>query len=93
MNKVTFTQIDPEEIINAINQYSEKKFKEIVEHFRNINKQQVYLTRQDVADLLKVNISTVHNYCKKGLLKPMQIGGRVLFLRKDIDDSIERLNF
>ena len=93
MKKVTFIETDPEEIINAINQYSERKFQEMEERFKNIGQQQIYLTRRDVANLLKVNISTIHNYSKKGILKPLQIGGKVLFARKDIDDSIERLNF
>lgn len=51
-----------------------------------------YLTRQEVADLFKVDLSTIHNWCKKGQLKPYGIGSRVYFLRADIDNCLIPLN-
>ncbi|HEX7413066.1 MAG TPA: helix-turn-helix domain-containing protein [Bacteroidia bacterium] len=47
-----------------------------------------YLTRSQVAEMLKVDLSTIHNWCKKGKLKPFGIGNRVYFLRKDIEAAI-----
>jgi predicted DNA-binding transcriptional regulator AlpA len=47
-----------------------------------------YLTRSQVAEMLKCDLSTIHNWCKKGKLKPMGIGNRVYFLRKDIEAAI-----
>jgi len=92
MKKLQFIDTTPDEIINAINQNSNKNFLEVAKLFEKIRQQETYLSRQDVATLLKVNISTIHNYCKKGILKPLQIGGKVLFKRQDVDDSIERIN-
>lgn len=51
-----------------------------------------YLTRQEVADLFKVDLSTIHNWCKQGKLKPYGIGSRVYFLRADIDNCLIPLN-
>jgi len=48
-----------------------------------------YLTRQEVADLLKVNLSTIHNWCKKGKLKPLGVGARVYFLRADVEQCLK----
>ena len=50
-----------------------------------------YMTRQEVADMLSVNLSTVHNYCKKGILKPYGIGSRVYFKRMEVEDAIVEL--
>lgn len=48
-----------------------------------------YLTRQEVADMLQVNLSTVHNWCKNGRLKPLGIGARVYFLRSDVEQCLK----
>lgn len=50
------------------------------------------LTRQEVAKLLKVNLSTIHNWCKKGKLKPYGIGNRVYFRRADIEECLIRIS-
>lgn len=44
-----------------------------------------YLTRNEVADLLKCDLSTIHNWCKKGKLIPYGIGNRVYFKRSEIE--------
>ena len=51
-----------------------------------------YLTRKEVALLFKVDISTIHNWCKSKRLKPLGIGSRVYFLRSDIEKSLIPLN-
>lgn len=50
-----------------------------------------YYTRKEVSKILNINLSTVHNWCKKGMLKPMGIGSRVYFLREDIEEAIIHL--
>lgn len=44
-----------------------------------------YLTRNQVCLILKVNLSTLWNWQKKGKLVPYGIGNRVLYKRSDID--------
>ena len=51
-----------------------------------------YLTRTEVSKMLSVDISTVHNYCKRNILQPKGIGGRVYFLRSEVEASIKPLN-
>ena len=45
----------------------------------------VYLTRKEVAELLKCNISTVHHWTVAGKLLPYMIGNRVYYKRAEID--------
>jgi len=47
-----------------------------------------YLTRQQTADLLHVDLSTLFNWKKANKLNPVGISGRVLYRRKDIDVAI-----
>lgn len=49
------------------------------------------MTRKEVAKHFKINLSTVHNWCKKGYLQPYGIGGRVYFKKSQIEDGIIEL--
>lgn len=44
-----------------------------------------YLTRNDVSKMLKCDLSTLHNWVKKGKLIPYGIGNRVYFKRTEIE--------
>ncbi len=50
-----------------------------------------YLTRREVAKMLSVDLSTIHNWKKKGILKAYQVGGRVIFKREDVENAIVEL--
>jgi len=43
------------------------------------------LTRNEVAEMLKCDISTIHNWTKKGKLIPYGIGNRVYYKRSEIE--------
>ncbi len=47
-----------------------------------------YLTRNEVATLLKTSLATIHNWSKQGVLKSYGIGNRVYFKRSDIELAI-----
>lgn len=44
-----------------------------------------YLTRSEVAKMLKCDLSTIHNWTKKGKLIPYGLGNRVYYKRTDIE--------
>lgn len=46
------------------------------------------LTRNEVAELLKCDLSTIHNWCKKSKLTAYGIGSRIYFKRSDIDSIL-----
>lgn len=50
-----------------------------------------YLTRNEVAKLLKIDLSSVHNWTKRGLLTAYQIGGRVYYKRAEVENSLVEL--
>lgn len=51
-----------------------------------------YLTRNELAEMLKCDLSTIHNWCKKGKLHPYGIGNRVYFKRADLESLLIPLN-
>lgn len=50
-----------------------------------------FLTRKEVAALLRISIPTLHELIKTGKLKAYRIGGRVLFNKSEVEDSLEEI--
>lgn len=51
-----------------------------------------YLTRKEVADLLKCDLSTIWLWCKKGKLNPYGIGNRTYFKRNEIELALIKVH-
>lgn len=47
-----------------------------------------YLTRGEVAEMLKCDLSTIHNWCKRGKLTPYGIANRVYFKRSEVEAAV-----
>ncbi|MDO6813247.1 helix-turn-helix domain-containing protein [Tenacibaculum soleae] len=90
MQKVQLVGITPEEHNLPIFNYIDKKFDELKKLFQP-KEPTKYLTRQEVAEMLSVDISSVHNMSKKGILQKYQISGRILYIRSEVESSIIKL--
>lgn len=44
-----------------------------------------YLTRNELAEMLKCDLSTIHNWTKKGKLIPYGLGNRVYYKRAEVE--------
>ncbi|OKL40280.1 helix-turn-helix domain-containing protein [Pontibacter flavimaris] len=50
-----------------------------------------YLTRQEVAELFKVSLPTVHSWTNKGLIKSYKIANKTRFKRSEVEAAaVER---
>jgi hypothetical protein len=87
MEKIQFIQITPDELKDAIINGVRKELEKLKKDFQPKDPEQ-FLTRNEVADMLKINISTVHNWTKEGTLIRHQIAGRVYYKRTEIEKSI-----
>ena len=47
-----------------------------------------WLTRNEVAEMLKCDLSTVHNWTKKGKLKKYCIGDRTYYKRSEVESAL-----
>lgn len=88
---VQFIQYTPEQLQSEISNGVKIQLQEFLKHFKPVQPAE-YLTRQQVAKMFDVDLSTVHNWCKSGKLKPLGIGSRVYFLRTDIEACLIPLN-
>jgi hypothetical protein len=81
----------PQDLKNEITADVKVILDDFLKHFKPVQPAE-YLTRQQVAGMFDVDLSTVHNWCKSGKLKPLGIGSRVYFLRTDIEACLIPLN-
>ncbi len=47
-----------------------------------------WLTRNEVKEMLKCDLSTVHNWTKKGKLKKYCIGDRTYYKRSEVESAL-----
>lgn len=88
---IQFIQTSPEELQNQITQSVKNQLQDFLKLYTPKQPNE-YLTRQEVAQMFNVDISTIHNWCKSKKLNPLGIGSRVYFLRSDIEQSLTPLN-
>lgn len=91
METIQFLNVTPEQLQNEITKGVKSQLDEFLKNFKPKQPTDL-LTRKSVAIFFQVDISTIHNWCKSGKLKPMGIGSRVYFLRSDIEKSLTPLN-
>lgn len=91
MATIQFIQYTPEQLQTEISDGVKVQLQEFLKHFKPKQPNQ-YLTRQDVATMFQIDISTVHNWTKSGKLKSFGIGGRIFFLRSDVEASLTPLS-
>lgn len=91
MQTIQFIQITPDEMKDSILEGINSQFDQLRSEFQP-KEPTAYLTRSEVAELLKIDLSTLHNWTKKGKLKAYGIGNRVYYKRDELYESIVPLN-
>lgn len=81
----------PEQLTQAILNGVDEKINQLKANFQPKEPTE-YLTRNEVKELLKVDLSTVHNWTKKGKLKSYGIGNRVYYKRHEVEQTLIPLN-
>lgn len=63
-----------------------------LEQMQQKKEHELLLTRTETAKYLKVNMTTLWNWTKKGKLKPYGLGNRVYYKKNEIDEALIRIN-
>lgn len=90
MKQVQLIQITAEELKTAIVDGVKIQLDELKKHLQP-KEPTNYLTRQETAEILKVDLSTIHNWTKQNKLVAYSIGARVYYKRKEIENAIVKL--
>lgn len=88
---IQFIQVTPEQLETAILDGVKIQLENLKDSFQ-AKESTEFLTRQEVAEMLKVDLSTLHNWHKKGKLIPYGLGGRVYYKIKDVENAMVKLH-
>ena len=93
MQQIQFIGIDPNELKQElIKDLNNSLIPELSKYFQP-KQPTVYLTRKEISEMLKINLSTVHNWTKKGVLKGYYIQGRVFYKREEVESAIVQIKY
>ncbi len=87
-NTILLQNVSQEELKELIRQSVREEIQAFSPPQRKENE---YLTRKEVKELLKISLPTLNEHTKTGKLKGYRIGGRVLYLRNDIENSLKEI--
>ena len=82
--------VEPQQLLEPIKEL-QKQIEDLKKNFQPKEPTE-YLTRSEVAKMLKIDISTLWSWTKRGILTSYGIGKRVYYKRKEIEQAIQKLN-
>lgn len=91
MKRLEITGLDPDDLKALISETVQSELTNLKASMNSQSYDEI-LTRKDVAALLKINLSTISEWCKSGKLQPYGIGNRVYFKRSEIEQSLKPLS-
>ncbi|AOW17121.1 DNA-binding protein [Polaribacter vadi] len=83
--------ITPQQLRENILKDVRTELKEIVLNFQP-KTQPEYLTRKEVAKILKVSLVTLSDWNNKGVLKPYRLGNLIRYKREELDQALISIN-
>ena len=87
--KFIVTNYDRDELVSMIKEAFKEELKEILTQQEKERDYDILLSRQEVAELLKISLVTVHKYQKEGTLPFYKLGWHVYFRKGDIMKALE----
>lgn len=94
MEQIKITQVhgvDPIEYKESIMTDVRAEFRSFAQQFQPIIPPE-YLTRQEVAEILKVSLVTLSDWNKKKILNPYRLGNLIRYKRSEIEQALICIN-
>lgn len=88
METIQLIKITPRQLKEQFSEVVQNQIDELRKYLESKEPTE-YLTRQEVAKLLKINMATLTSWTHKGLLKGYFIDNSVYYKRHEIDDALE----
>lgn len=90
-NAIMLHNLSPNDLEELIGKVVGEQLKEFRKN-NSIEKPDELLTRTEACTLLKINMTTLWNWSKKGRIISYGIGNRVYYKRAELMDSLVRIN-
>jgi excisionase family DNA binding protein len=80
--------ITVEELIAKIDSIVQQRVQEKISQLQQEQQMPTYLSRKQVAQLLKISLPTLHEWTKLGLIPSYKIGNRVYYKSNEVKNSL-----
>ena len=90
MKQIQLLGMTQEENNLPIFNYIDKKFDEL-KKFYQPKEPTKYLSRSELSEMLSVDVSSIHNMTKKGILQKYKISGKVLYVKSQVESAIIKI--
>jgi excisionase family DNA binding protein len=87
--EILFTGVKLNELLERIGQLIDAKISHLPQ--TTTKEQSGYLSRKEVAKLLKITLPTLHDWTKLNYLKAYKMGTRVLYKESEVIETLERV--
>lgn len=86
---IQITEVTADELADTV---ADKLMFKIENYLKELSKKQndEILTRQEVADYLRISLVTIHSWNKHGILNPIRMGNIIFYKKQDILDVLEQ---
>jgi predicted DNA-binding transcriptional regulator AlpA len=91
MKQIKLVSITLDEQYLQLSKYFDNRFEKLEKLYQN-KKDNKYLTRREVAEMLSIGLTSVHNMTKKGVLQKYKISGKILYIKSEVELEIVKLN-
>ena len=88
MNSIILQGINTEDLKKIFREVLDEKIKQESEP-KESGKKLTYLSRFEVAEILKISLPTLNNWSKEGILKSYRIKNRVLYKPEEIEQAVQ----
>lgn len=95
MTEVKITQVhgvNPKEFKESIISEIRNEIEKLSKNFKPIEPPE-YLTRIEVAKILKISTVTLTDWNKKGILKPYRLGNLIRYKQSELDVALKSINY
>ena len=86
---IQITEVTVDELAEKV---ADKLLLKIEDYLKELSKSKndELLTRQEVAEYLRISLVTIHSWNKNGILNPIRIGNRIFYKKQNILDVLEQ---
>ena len=90
MQQLQFVATTPQQLRDDISQDVKKQLDELKNSFKPKSQEEL-LTRSETAKFLKIGLSTLYKWTKKGRLRAFGISGKVYYKRSEVESALTEL--
>jgi hypothetical protein len=92
--QIQLIQVSPEQLANLISESVNARITDLFKSSESITppSEEKFLTRHETAQFFNISLYTVHDWMRKGIIKPYKAGNRTYFKKSELIEVLNSSN-